>query len=237
MLGDGRLPLSLSRGLPAAQTRGQPPGCSNGLPRRRHGSYSPAGFLDPALLDRAILASGGDCFVSLPSGETMTVPHDFCFTKSTLTPAETHLFSASFVAPPGWEGKPRLRKGHDISGHIFLLTMSILFLADQLRPSLRHPFTPLAYNTQIRCSGKHSSNCDMALRQCYNERLFPLSSREDYGIQWVFRSWMLFYTDILPSPRRNDIWSHSNTISNHGKHGARGKATFKLECSIMMLEG
>ncbi|KAK0461219.1 uncharacterized protein EV420DRAFT_1530947 [Desarmillaria tabescens] len=71
---------------------------------------------------------------------TMTVPHDFCFTKSTLTSAETHLFSASFVAPPGWEGKPRLRKGHDVSGHIFLLTMSVLFLADQLRPSLRHSF-------------------------------------------------------------------------------------------------
>ncbi|KAG7446235.1 uncharacterized protein BT62DRAFT_104771 [Guyanagaster necrorhizus] len=99
-------------------------------------------FFGPALLDRAIIASGGDCFVSLPSGEIMTVPHGFCFTKSTLTPAERpHLFSASFIAPPGWVGKPRLRKGHDVSGHIFLLTMSILFLADQLRPSLRHSIT------------------------------------------------------------------------------------------------
>jgi len=30
-------------------------------------------------------------------------------------------------------------KGHDVSGHVFLLTMSLLFLADMLRPSLSLP--------------------------------------------------------------------------------------------------
>lgn len=33
--------------------------------------------------------------------------------------------------------KPRLYRGHDVSGHLFLLSLSILFLVDQLRPSLR----------------------------------------------------------------------------------------------------
>jgi hypothetical protein len=33
--------------------------------------------------------------------------------------------------------RPRLRRGHDVSGHVFLLTMSILFLADQITHSLK----------------------------------------------------------------------------------------------------
>jgi hypothetical protein len=28
---------------------------------------------------------------------------------------------------------PQLRRGHDVSGHVFLLTLSVLFLVDQLR--------------------------------------------------------------------------------------------------------
>ncbi|KAK0241747.1 inositol phospholipid synthesis and fat-storage-inducing TM-domain-containing protein [Armillaria nabsnona] len=156
-------------------------------------------FFGPALLDRAILASGGDCFVSLPSGETMTVPHDFCFTKSTLTPAESHLFSASFVAPPGWEGKPRLRKGHDISGHIFLLTMSILFLADQLRPSLRHPFThwptihkyAVAANIALIATWLFASATTSAYFHSPLEKVTGYSGSSGRGCSFILTSWLV----------------------------------------------
>ncbi|KIK67259.1 hypothetical protein GYMLUDRAFT_156268 [Collybiopsis luxurians FD-317 M1] len=95
-------------------------------------------FFGPAVIDRVILASGGECLISLPSGEQINVPTDYCFTKSRIAPA-THpdIFTSSLILPEGWTGVPRLRRGHDVSGHIFLLTMSVLFLSDQLRVSLR----------------------------------------------------------------------------------------------------
>ncbi|KAJ3724669.1 inositol phospholipid synthesis and fat-storage-inducing TM-domain-containing protein [Lentinula raphanica] len=95
-------------------------------------------FFGPAVIDRVNLASGGDCFVHLPSGDLITVPTDYCFTKSTVTPiSHPDIFTSSLVLPEGWSGIPRLRRGHDVSGHVFLLTMSVLFLADQLSRSLR----------------------------------------------------------------------------------------------------
>lgn len=101
-------------------------------------------FFGPALLDRFVLASGGECLVSLPDGEVVSVPTQYCLSKSHISP-QTHptlftssSFSAS-VIPGDWNDIPRLRRGHDVSGHIFLLTMSVLFLADQLRHSFRAP--------------------------------------------------------------------------------------------------
>jgi len=79
--------------------------------------------------------------LNLPNGAVVTVPETYCYTKSTLTPA-THpgLFAASLTVPDaGWKGRPRLRRGHDVSGHIFILTMSVLFLVDQLRYSFSSP--------------------------------------------------------------------------------------------------
>ncbi|KAF5393381.1 hypothetical protein D9757_000712 [Collybiopsis confluens] len=95
-------------------------------------------FFGPAVIDRLALASGGECLIPLPSGQQVTVPIEYCFTRSKITPA-THpdVFTTSLVLPEGWTGVPRLQRGHDVSGHIFLLTMSILFLSDQLRISLR----------------------------------------------------------------------------------------------------
>ncbi|KAF9024831.1 hypothetical protein BDZ89DRAFT_1068769 [Hymenopellis radicata] len=88
-------------------------------------------FFGPALIERFIVASGGDCFVSLPSGEVITVPQEYCFQKTPINPVDHASLlassQASFSVPPEWRGKPRLRKGHDISGHIFLLTMASLF--------------------------------------------------------------------------------------------------------------
>jgi len=96
-------------------------------------------FFGPAVLQRVVIASGGECLLSTPDGNHISLPLEFCFDKSMISHS-THpqLFtSQSFVPAPDWHGIPRLKKGHDVSGHIFLLTMSTLFLADQLRPSIR----------------------------------------------------------------------------------------------------
>lgn len=95
-------------------------------------------FFGPALLERVIVASGGECVMSSPTGDQLSLPNEYCYSKQHVSP-ESHpeLFTTSFSVPDEWSTLPRLRRGHDVSGHIFLLTMSVLFLADQLRPSLR----------------------------------------------------------------------------------------------------
>ncbi|KAF5354931.1 hypothetical protein D9756_005401 [Leucocoprinus leucothites] len=96
-------------------------------------------FFGPSIMDRLIVASGGACMVKLPSGELATIPTEACFAGSAVGPtSHPHFFSQiSQVATqaPDWNALPRLHRGHDVSGHVFLLTMSILFLADQLRAS------------------------------------------------------------------------------------------------------
>jgi len=97
-------------------------------------------FFGPPLIERVVAASGGECMVAVPiSGEVISVPIEYCHTKSSLSPA-THptLFTSlttDFTRTTPWSARPRLRKGHDVSGHIFLLTMSALFLADQITHS------------------------------------------------------------------------------------------------------
>ncbi|KAJ7594332.1 inositol phospholipid synthesis and fat-storage-inducing TM-domain-containing protein [Mycena floridula] len=93
-------------------------------------------FFGPAVFDRVLVASGAECVVITPDGH-VPVPVELCFDKSAIS-HNTHpqLFS-NFLAPsPEWKAIPRLKKGHDVSGHIFLLTMATLFLADQLRPAI-----------------------------------------------------------------------------------------------------
>lgn len=97
-------------------------------------------FFGPPLIERVVVASGGECMVAVPiSGEVINVPIEYCHTRSSLSPA-THptLFTSlttDFTKTTSWSARPRLRKGHDVSGHIFLLTMSVLFLADQITHS------------------------------------------------------------------------------------------------------
>ncbi|TFK73947.1 hypothetical protein BDN72DRAFT_813484 [Pluteus cervinus] len=95
-------------------------------------------FFGPAIIERFIVASGGECVLSLPSGDYITLPEELCYAGASVSP-RTHpeLFKSTFVLSPDWRARPRLRKGHDVSGHTFLLAMAILFLVDQLRPSLR----------------------------------------------------------------------------------------------------
>ncbi|EJD03384.1 uncharacterized protein FOMMEDRAFT_108604 [Fomitiporia mediterranea MF3/22] len=102
-------------------------------------------FFGPAVFDRLTTFSGGECVVRLPSGRVHSIPLSYCHDKSYISPA-TH--PEIFYIPPlvldeelaaDWRSKPRLMRGHDVSGHIFLLTMSLLFLADMVRPSLAIP--------------------------------------------------------------------------------------------------
>ncbi|KAL4253527.1 Fat storage-inducing transmembrane protein [Abortiporus biennis] len=95
-------------------------------------------FFGPPVLDRLNVSTGGECVIVLPSGAFIPIPGDYCYTKSTVITPETHphLFGASLILPEpgsGWVGKPRIRRGHDVSGHLFLLTMAVLFLADQIQ--------------------------------------------------------------------------------------------------------
>ena len=96
-------------------------------------------FFGPAVFERVIALSGGECILSLPTGGIIPLSKEYCLQKTRLSPS-THpsLFATPFMAPAdNWVATPRLRNGHDISGHVFLLTLSILFLADQLRFSFR----------------------------------------------------------------------------------------------------
>jgi len=99
-------------------------------------------FFGPPLIERVVVASGGQCMLTVPvSGELIDIPIEYCYTKSSLSPA-THptLFTSlttDFTTTDPWSARPRLRKGHDVSGHIFLLTLSVLFLAHQITHSLR----------------------------------------------------------------------------------------------------
>ena len=96
-----------------------------------------AWFFGPPVLDRLAASTGGECTLHLPSGAAVPVPAEYCSARAPLSPA-THpaLFPASLLVPDGaWTGTPRLRKGHDVSGHVFLLTLTALFLVGQLRTS------------------------------------------------------------------------------------------------------
>jgi Inositol phospholipid synthesis and fat-storage-inducing TM len=102
-------------------------------------------FFGPAIIDRIVSYSGGQCIVVLPSQENtstasyVNVSDQFCETKIRLSHySHPELFTTPFALPNDfeWSARARYLKGHDVSGHIFLLTLSVLFLADQLKPSI-----------------------------------------------------------------------------------------------------
>ena len=93
-------------------------------------------FFGPGLFTRLTAASGGVCGLHI-GGEFVPIPHTFCSTGVPVSHS-THpeLFPVLNDGAEGYSNDPltpRLRNGHDVSGHIFLLTLSVLFLADQLR--------------------------------------------------------------------------------------------------------
>ncbi|KAG1826485.1 hypothetical protein EV424DRAFT_1600562 [Suillus variegatus] len=85
-------------------------------------------FFGPALLEGSQAASGGECTATLQSGAVFTVPYEFCLTRTAIS-QETHPFL--FVGPSLWVPDDRFPVVTS-----FLLTMSVLFLVDQIRPSL-----------------------------------------------------------------------------------------------------
>jgi len=102
-------------------------------------------FFGPSLFERLLHYSGGECVVAVPPTLRNEAPHllhipvEYCHTKSTVG-IDTHpaLFTSMLMPPPEtWRGRPRLYRGHDVSGHIFLLTLCIFFLADQIALSLK----------------------------------------------------------------------------------------------------
>jgi hypothetical protein len=99
-------------------------------------------FFGPPLIERLVVISGGQCLVVVPgSGELVDIPLEYCHSKSLVSPATDPTLFASLTsdltsANP-WSARPRLRMGHDVSGHVFLLTASILFLVDQMAHSFK----------------------------------------------------------------------------------------------------
>ncbi|RXW12135.1 hypothetical protein EST38_g13716 [Candolleomyces aberdarensis] len=102
-------------------------------------------FFGPAILERVVAASGGECILPGPDNMQLVVPNEYCYTRSTISAAShPHLFQeyltvngGNFAVDVALKGVPRLRRGHDVSGHLFLLTMSILLLTNQLQASFK----------------------------------------------------------------------------------------------------
>ena len=93
-------------------------------------------FFGPSLLTRLTVASGGECGLHIGSA-FIPIPHTYCSARLPVA-RSTHpeLFPVVFVGTEALTSDPlipRLRRGHDVSGHVFLLTFAVLFLADQLR--------------------------------------------------------------------------------------------------------
>lgn len=122
-----------------------------------------AWFFGPSLFDRLNVLSGAQCLVRLPNtiadantaegGTYVVVANEYCDRRAILTPSSHPSLFASIpelqnalagTASVGGNAiletlklRPKLYRGHDISGHLFLITLAVLFLADQLTPSLR----------------------------------------------------------------------------------------------------
>ncbi len=120
-------------------------------------------FFGPSLFARFLSYSGGECVISVPASSAQDFPHvisvpaAFCDTRIPVSPV-THpaLFSdpalASFAGhqfKPDFKAVPRLYKGHDISGHTFLLTLCTLFLIDALVRARRGAATTPSVIAQV----------------------------------------------------------------------------------------
>ena len=103
-----------------------------------------AWFFGPGILERLVVASGGSCVLRLPPDAPeknpviLTVPLEYCYTQTIISPnSHPALFTESLVSSldSTWTAVPKLYSGHDVSGHIFLLTLSALFLHSQIEPA------------------------------------------------------------------------------------------------------
>ncbi|KZV96244.1 hypothetical protein EXIGLDRAFT_643311 [Exidia glandulosa HHB12029] len=102
-------------------------------------------FFGPSVRARLASLSGAECIVTLPHTTSdgvhvLTVPAEYCIQRRTLSTREhAEVFQQALLGntgapsiPDDWRGVPKLTRGHDISGHVFLLSLSILTLVDDL---------------------------------------------------------------------------------------------------------
>ncbi|KAF9518116.1 hypothetical protein BS47DRAFT_1325700 [Hydnum rufescens UP504] len=115
-------------------------------------------FFGPSLFDRILVASGGECLAHVPDTYVspgkpnyISIPDEFCRQRTSISPsthpalfADPNLVLNTLSSTPTRDLslRPRLYHGHDVSGHLFLLTLSILFLVDQLASSPPLLFQP-----------------------------------------------------------------------------------------------
>jgi len=113
-----------------------------------------AWFFGPSLRARLAAFSGAECIVQLPVSaenntiQLVTIPAEYCI-KMTRLSAKDHAgliqdaltgntgagagaSAASVTLPEDWMGVPKLTRGHDVSGHVFLMSLSILAIVDNL---------------------------------------------------------------------------------------------------------
>jgi Inositol phospholipid synthesis and fat-storage-inducing TM len=145
-------------------------------------------FFGPALLTRLTLATGGEC--GLHIGDSFVpISTTYCSAGLPVT-RSTHpdLFPIVFIFDPAIVDPnrpflPRLRRGHDVSGHVLLLTLAALFLADQLR--------------QARSSA----------------RLYALIASGSLLSLWVFSLWITSVFFHLPSEKISGFGTFQLSLS------------------------
>ncbi|KAK0548395.1 hypothetical protein OC861_000554 [Tilletia horrida] len=111
-------------------------------------------FLGPSLTDRTFLLTGGQCRLEI-GDHNIPVPSELCRSRTKVSyESHPHLFHTSGFDLYGKDTKsltdlaPRFRGGLDMSGHTFLLILSILFLLEEIAPFL--PYLLLRLPAPIR---------------------------------------------------------------------------------------
>lgn len=127
-------------------------------------------------LGAASTGAAGGLIGGRETGVLLSVPIEYCHTRTTITP---DLHSDLFVSPSlqaygtglkdsleeGWKaairswegGRARLYRGHDVSGHIFILTLCILFLTDQIVGVLYPSHTSTTSGTLAKNDPSHNA--------------------------------------------------------------------------------
>ncbi|KAJ7496141.1 hypothetical protein B0H11DRAFT_2388377, partial [Mycena galericulata] len=154
------------------------------------GSSSPRGSLVQPSLSASSSRRGASASSPSPPVTPLPPRRVLPCAHTALSPA-THpaLFasSSSFAMPSEWRATPRLRKGHDVSGHIFLLTLSILLLAAAARPVIcAHP---LVHTTHRRGGRQLAPHRRLAVCERDDEYLLSLARRKNL---WILARTRLF---------------------------------------------
>ncbi|KAI0056967.1 hypothetical protein BV25DRAFT_1813107 [Artomyces pyxidatus] len=117
------------------------------------------GIGGPSLIEHVAIATGGQCVLHLPPPHLYIIlPNFYCRERIRVSfLSHSHLLPAPLTIIPAqasdetWSSIPRIRNGHDISGHIFLLTLSIMVLFDHLTATARRKWT-LAHMVGVMAS-------------------------------------------------------------------------------------